>query len=80
MRLRKVVNRVYEGTTYYRWLLSVPPKAVRELGWVDGQEVRALVRGATLWIEPSARVRPRRGRLGPGDLEAEVERRSGLRR
>ncbi len=79
MRLRKVVNRVYEGTTYYRWVLSVPPKNVRDLGWVDGQELATVVRGSTLWIEPSVRPRLRSGR-SPEDLEAEVQRRSFARR
>lgn len=61
MRLHKVVNRVWEGTTYYRWLISIPPKRVRDLGWVDGQELEAVVRGGTLWIEPAIRPsRPRR--------------------
>lgn len=52
MRVRKTVNRVHKGTTYYRWVVSIPPKDIRELGWVDGQELRAVVQGATLSIEP----------------------------
>ena len=80
MRIRKVINRVYEGTVYYRWLLSVPPKKVRELGWVDGQEVSATVRGSTLWIEASSRPRPRRTRQSRGVLEDEIQRKSLLTR
>ncbi|HZY69453.1 MAG TPA: hypothetical protein VFF67_00540 [Thermoplasmata archaeon] len=66
MRLHKVVNRVWEGTTYYRWIVSIPPKRVRDLGWVDGQELEAVVRGSTLWIEPAIRpARPvRKSRAG----------------
>lgn len=80
MRLRKVVNRVYEGTTYYRWVLNVPPKKVRELGWVDGQELAAGVRGTTLWIEPSMRPGPPRPSRKAARLESEVQRRSVARR
>jgi antitoxin component of MazEF toxin-antitoxin module len=58
MRLHKVVNRVYEGTTYYRWVVAIPPKNVRELGWVDGQELETVVRGSSLWVQPSIRPRP----------------------
>lgn len=76
MRLHKVVNRVYEGTVYYRWVLSVPPKSVRELGWVDGQELQASVRGASLVVEP-ARRSPTGGRgWAPGALAVEVQRKS----
>lgn len=76
MRIRKVVNRVYEGTTYYRWILSVPPKNVRDLGWVDGQEVETTVRGSTLWISPSMRIRPKRARRRAEALEEGVQARS----
>jgi len=76
MRLHKVVNRVYEGTVYYRWVLSVSPKDIRELGWVDGQELEATVRGSTLWVAPSAH--PRAGRRGvrTAELEEGIQHRS----
>lgn len=57
MRLNKVINRVHQGTTYYRWVLSVPPRSVRELGWVDGQELSVTVRGSMMWIQPAVRFR-----------------------
>jgi hypothetical protein len=80
MRIHKVVNRVYEGTTYYRWVVSVPPRDVRELGWVDGQELETTVRGSILSIAPSLRRQPpRRGR--PIDaLEEGIQRKSVSRR
>jgi hypothetical protein len=58
VRLHKVINRVHEGTTYYRWVLSVPPRSVRDLGWVDGQELAVQVRGSILWIQPGMKARP----------------------
>jgi antitoxin component of MazEF toxin-antitoxin module len=80
MRLHKVVNRVYEGTTYYRWVLSIPPKSVRELGWVDGQELQASVRGTALLVEPARRaIAGSRGWV-PGALAEEVQRKSVGRR
>jgi antitoxin component of MazEF toxin-antitoxin module len=80
MRLHKVVNRVYEGTTYYRWVLSVPPKSVRELGWVDGQELQASVRSSALVVEPTRRaISGSRGWV-PGALAEEVQRKSVARR
>jgi hypothetical protein len=78
MRLHKVINRVLEGTVYYRWVLSISPKNVRELGWVDGQELEAVVSGSRLWIQPSVRVRARLGRRQrpAGAMEEGVHRKS----
>jgi hypothetical protein len=79
VRLRKVVNRVYEGKTYYRWLLSVSPKDVRDLGWVDGQALEATVRDSTLSIAPALRTR-RGGRSRPGgELEESIQLKSAGR-
>ena len=74
MRLQKVINRVHRGTTYYRWVLSVSPKSVRELGWVGGQELSVLVRGSTLWIQPAIRSRPSGPTPRRQDLAASIER------
>lgn len=79
MRIHKVINRVHEGTVYYRWVLSIPPKQVRDLGWVNGQEVEGLVRGSSLWIQPDVRPRPRHRATSKKQLEDAVERMSVTR-
>ncbi|MCI4330800.1 MAG: hypothetical protein L3K19_02995 [Thermoplasmata archaeon] len=76
MRARKVVNRVYQGRTYYRWLLSIAPKDVQRLGWVDGQALKSYVRGSTLTIEPGVAGGPVRRATRSSDLEGSVRRRS----
>ena len=75
MRIHKVVNRIHEGTVYYRWVLSVPPKDVRDLGWVDGQELETIVRGSSLWVQPAVRRTPRRGAERTRAMEGELGRR-----
>lgn len=76
MRIHKVINRVYEGTVYYRWVLSIPPKNIRELGWVDGQELETVVRGSSLWVQPSLRPRARPRTRRAEAIEEEVQRKS----
>jgi hypothetical protein len=76
MRLHKVINRVHEGTVYYRWVLSIPPKRIREAGWVDGQELEAVVSGSRIWIQPSLRSRPPRRERPTGAMEEAVHRKS----
>ncbi len=80
MRVHKVVNRVYQGTTYYRWVVSIPPKRVRELGWTDGQQLDAVVRGSTLWIQPTLRELPGRRERSAQSLVDEVRRKTLARR
>lgn len=79
MRLRKVVNRVHRGRVYYRFLVSVPPKDVRLLGWVDGQPLETVVRGETLWISPMVRSRPRGRQRQAEILEEHMRERSFTR-
>jgi hypothetical protein len=80
MRLHKVVNRVYEGTTYYRWTVTISPKRVRELGWTDGQELETVVRGSSLWIQPALRALPGRRERPAAALLEEVRRKTLRRR
>lgn len=80
MRLHKVINRVYEGVTYYRWVVSLPPKRVRELGWTNGQELEAVVRGSSLWVQPAIRALPGRHDRASSTLEEELRRKTLGRR
>jgi antitoxin component of MazEF toxin-antitoxin module len=80
MRVHKVVNRVYRGTTYYRWVVSIPPKRVRELGWTDGQQLDAVVHGSSLWVQPSLRELPGRRERSALSLMEEVRRKTIGRR
>ncbi|MGA7846347.1 MAG: hypothetical protein WCB18_04565 [Thermoplasmata archaeon] len=50
MRIRRVQNRVYKGKEYERWLVTLPPELVKEMGWDEKTEVEAKKRGETLRI------------------------------
>ena len=80
MRIHKVVNRVVDGKVYYRWILSVSPKDVRELGWTDGQELETAVRGSSLWVQPAIRPRGVRRGIGADSLEEGIQLRTFPRR
>lgn len=43
MKLLRPLNRVYRGKAYYRWILMIPPRQVRELGWQAGEELETRV-------------------------------------
>jgi bacteriorhodopsin len=39
MRVRRVQNRVVDGKRYDRWLVTIPPPLIEELGWTDTTEL-----------------------------------------
>lgn len=39
MKLQRVVNLKAYGKTYYKWLLTLPPTLIEELGWNEGDEL-----------------------------------------
>jgi antitoxin component of MazEF toxin-antitoxin module len=80
MRIHKAVNRVYRGKVYYRWLVSIPPRNLRELGWTDGLELEATVRGSSLWIQPALRPRAARPERAAASLQEAVQRKTISRR
>jgi bifunctional DNA-binding transcriptional regulator/antitoxin component of YhaV-PrlF toxin-antitoxin module len=48
MRIRRVQNRVYKGKEYERWLVTIPPELMKEMGWDEKTELEAKKRGGTL--------------------------------
>jgi antitoxin component of MazEF toxin-antitoxin module len=79
MRLHKVINRSYEGKVYYRWVLSIPPRIVESVGWVDGQELEAVAQESSLLIKKSPRSKPRRRTRQSEELVQAVELRNFAR-
>ena len=55
MRIRKVQNRVYKGKEYERWLLTLPPELVKEMGWDEKTEVEAKKRRGSVIITQRGR-------------------------
>lgn len=51
MRLQKQLSRKYEGKEYAKYVLVVKPKLIEKLGWEDGEELEANVKGDKLIIE-----------------------------
>ena len=37
MRLQRQMSRRYKGKEYPKWMITVPPKQIEELGWVEGE-------------------------------------------
>ena len=51
MRLQKQLSRKYEGKEYAKYVIVVKPELIEKLGWKEGQELEAEVKGDKLIIE-----------------------------
>jgi len=43
MKLQKVKARGYKGKTIYKYMVVIPPKDVKELGWPEGMELEGTI-------------------------------------
>ena len=52
MKLQKVKAREYKGKTIYKYILVIPPKDVKELGWSEGIELKGIVADGMYILRP----------------------------
>jgi len=55
VRLQKQLSRRFGGKEYAKWVVVLPPRVVRELGWKEGQELKSQIDGRTLRVRPIPR-------------------------
>jgi len=51
MRLQKQLSRKVGDKEYAKYVLVIKPKTIEKLGWKDGEELEAEVKGKKLIIE-----------------------------
>jgi len=54
VKLQKQLSRHFGGREYAKWVVVLPPKLVKQLGWREGMELLAEIDGKGLWIGPTA--------------------------
>ncbi len=54
MRLQRSLSRRYHGKDYAKWIIVIPPKQVRELGWEEGDDLEAVTKGHALIVRTRA--------------------------
>ena len=52
MKLQKQLSRKVGKTEYPKYVITIPPKLIEELGWKKGVEVEASKKGDKLLLEP----------------------------
>lgn len=53
MKLQRQLSRRVGGKEYPKWVVTIPPSQIAELGWHEGEELEAEVRGEALLLVPS---------------------------
>lgn len=51
MKLQKQLSRKYEGKEYAKYVIVLKPSLVEQLGWKEGEELEAEVKGDKLVLE-----------------------------
>ena len=51
MNLQKQLSRKVGNIEYAKYVIVIPPKIVEKLGWKDGEELDAEIKGDKLVIE-----------------------------
>jgi antitoxin component of MazEF toxin-antitoxin module len=57
MRLQKQLSRKVEGKSYPKYVVTIPPKCVEELGWKEGDELAGNITKGKLVIEKTRKIK-----------------------
>lgn len=52
MKLQKQLSRKIKGKAYPKYVMTIPPKDIEELGWQKGMELEIRVSNNKLIIQP----------------------------
>jgi bifunctional DNA-binding transcriptional regulator/antitoxin component of YhaV-PrlF toxin-antitoxin module len=52
MKLQKQLSREHKGIEYPKYVVTLPPKQVQELGWKEGTELEAKVENGKIVLRP----------------------------
>jgi len=48
MKLQKQLSRKIGDISYSKWIVTIPPKKIKEVGWKEGQEINVEVKNGYL--------------------------------
>lgn len=52
MKLQKQLSRKVKDKKYPKWVVTIPPNKIKEVGWKEGMELEASVRDRKIVVEP----------------------------
>ena len=52
MKLQKQLSRKVDSKEYPKYVVTIPPKQVEEVGWKEGTELEAIVKDGKIILRP----------------------------
>jgi bifunctional DNA-binding transcriptional regulator/antitoxin component of YhaV-PrlF toxin-antitoxin module len=52
MKLQKQLSRRVDKKEYPKYVITIPPKQIEEVGWKEGTELEAIVKGGRIILKP----------------------------
>lgn len=56
MRLQRQLSRKVNDKNYPKYVVTIPPKQIEEVGWKEGIELEAIVKNGKIVLRPKERV------------------------
>jgi hypothetical protein len=63
MKLQRQLSRVVGSTQYTKWVVTLPPRHIVELGWQEGDELDTKVKGRTMVVKKANKPDPRESKM-----------------
>jgi antitoxin component of MazEF toxin-antitoxin module len=73
LKLQCQVSRVVGATKYVKWVVTLPPKQINEVGWQEGDELESKVNGKTLVVKKSNNPDPKPSKMTYEEFRDKIE-------
>jgi hypothetical protein len=57
MKLQRQVSRIVGSTQYAKWVVTLPPSQILELGWQEGDELDTKVKGKAMIVKKTNKLK-----------------------
>jgi antitoxin component of MazEF toxin-antitoxin module len=64
---------VVGATKYVKWVVTLPPKQINEVGWQEGDELESKVNGKTLVVKKSNNPDPKPSKMTYEEFRDKIE-------
>lgn len=55
MKLQRQLSRKIGNVVYSKWIITIPPKKIKEVGWKERQELEVIIKNRVLILKPKGK-------------------------
>jgi antitoxin component of MazEF toxin-antitoxin module len=63
MKLQRQLSRIVGSTQYAKWVVTLPPSQIVELGWREGDELDTKVKGKAMVVRKANRLKSKPSKM-----------------